>query len=404
MQINLATIFILMGLGFVFSISSENASADPNKFVQDRFAIGFWSAPRLTDQNYKDIADANFTMVIGGANTQESLKKQIKFCEKYDLKAIVSTANFLPDEFPVSPAVWGYLVKDEPPVSEFPKWKKVVEEIHKARPGRLAYINLYPNYASEKTLGAEAYEVYVRKFLEEVDVGVLSMDHYPWMFPDGTNGCEAYCENLATVRKYSLQKGIPFWNFFNTMPFYTLHDPTESQIRWQIYTSLAYGSKGVMYFCYQSPHGREYEKGGAILNLEGRKTRHYDQARRINREVKNLGPTLMKLTSTGVHRVKPYEDKDELLKDTPIKILTNGYYLVGVFKHDDGRTAVLLNNYNHSYTAWPTVKFNVPLDQVREVCKKTGKEIPVIDDSSAVKGLQISLDSAEGRLFLLPSK
>ncbi|MCP4312846.1 MAG: hypothetical protein GY790_16405, partial [Bacteroidetes bacterium] len=36
--------------------------------------------------------------------------------------------------------------------------------------------------------------------------------------------------------------------------------------------------------------------------------------------------------------------------------------------------------------------------------KKTGKEIPVVDDSPAMKGLQISLDAGEGRLFLLPRR
>jgi hypothetical protein len=41
---------------------------------------------------------------------------------------------------------------------------------------------------------------------------------------------------------------------------------------------------------------------------------------------------------------------------------------------------------------------------VREVCKDTGREIPMVDDSPAMDGLQISLDSGEGRLFVIQSK
>ena len=32
------------------------------------------------------------------------------------------------------------------------------------------------------------------------------------------------------------------------MVFGGKRDPTEAQIRWQVFTSLAYGAKGVLYF------------------------------------------------------------------------------------------------------------------------------------------------------------
>jgi hypothetical protein len=175
-------------------------------------------------------------------------------------------------------------------------------------------------------------------------------------------------------------------------------------VAWQIYTSLAYGAKGVLYFCYWTPRGEEFPKGGAIIAADGRATRHYDQAKRINARVKSLGPTLMKLTSTKVLRIKPGEDPGTILKGSPIKSLTDGDYLIGVFKHEDGRTAVLLNNYRFAYTAWPTVEFAVETGRVVEVDQDTGKEIPVRDESPDMAGLQLPLDAGDGRLFLLPSR
>ena len=229
------------------------------------------------------------------------------------------------------------------------------------------------------------------------------MDHYPAMRPDADTR-DAYCRNLEVLRKVSLSRKIPFWNFFNVMPFGKHFDPTEAQIRWQIYTSLAYGAKGILYFCYWTPGGREFSKGGAIITTQGRRTRHYDEARRINGAIKQLGPVLMKLTSTNVYRVRQNDDPAVILADAPLHVTTPGEYLIGVFKHaDDGRRAVLLNNYYFAYTAWPTVEFDADQTAVMEICPKTGQEIPVLDDSPAMEGLQISLDAGAGRLFLFPS-
>ena len=70
----------------------------------------------------------------------------------------------------------------------------------------------------------------------------------------------------------------------------------------------------------------------------------------------------------------------------------------------DGRRAVLLMNYRFAYSAWPTVAFDAAPDEVVEVWKWSGKEIPVVDGSPAMEGLQVPLEAAEGRLFLLPAR
>ena len=111
----------------------------------------------------------------------------------------------------------------------------------------------------------------------------------------------------------------------------------------------------------------------------------------------------MKLTSTSVHRVKPKGATPDALKESPVRQLSDGDYLVGTFRHADGRRAVLLNNYHFAYSAWPTVEFDVDASKVVEVSPKTGREEAVRDDSPDMPGLQLSLDAGEGRLFLLPA-
>jgi hypothetical protein len=383
------------------------AAAAETRFVQDRFAVGFWVDPpadQQTDTRFAEIAHANFTFIIGnfGATTPAAVSNQLRLCAAHGLKAIVSMAGLPPDRLPDDPACWGYFVADEPGPGAFPELRKTVDALRQARPGKLAYINLFPNYAPAWALGTSNYLEHLARFVREVHPDVLSMDHYPRFAPDA-DGRDGYCQNLAAMRQESLAAGIPFWNFFNTMPYGPHTDPTEAQIRWQINASLAYGAKGVMYFCYWTPAGGEFPKGGAILRRDGTRTRHYAQARRLNARLKHLGPTLMQLTSIGVYRIHPQDDPSAVLKGSPLRSLTPGDYLVGAFRHTDGRRAVLLQNYAFAYSAWPTVEFDAPPAAVLEVSPRTGQAAPVVDDSPDMPGLQISLDAADARLFLLPA-
>jgi hypothetical protein len=384
------------------------------RFVQDRFCIGaFWLTfpmDKDADQRFAEIAEANFTVVYGPVDgfSVEAVKRHLALCEKHGLKAIAHCRAPV-DQWPDGPACWGYRLWDEPPAKMFGDLAKRLAEVRKLRPGRLGDINLYPDYAKPHQMGVETYDEYVSLFLATVDVDVLCMDHYP-IFKPQQDSRHRYCRNLETMRKFSLKKGIPFWNYFNTAPFGPHTDPTEAQIRWQIYTSIAYGAKGVNYFTYGTPKTFEFPKGSSILRRDGTRTRHWQQAKRINGAIKNLGPTLMKLTNTGMYRVEPKDDPAKMLKDCPITNLKRVAvdplpdYLIGTFKHADGRRAVMLNNYRFAYTAWPTVEFDVPTDQVHEVDQKTGRVVPIYDDSPNMEGLQVSLDAGVGRLFLLPKK
>ena len=340
--------------------------------------------------------------IIGnlGAVTPEAVRCQIRLCGRHGLKAIVSMAGLRPDQLPNPEACWGYLLADEPTPSAFPELGKMVEKLHQVRPGKLGFINLFPNYAPAWALGTTSYVEHVARFVKEVKPDVLSMDHYP-MFQPGSDGRAGYCENLEAMRQQSLAAGIPFWNFFNTMPFGPHSDPTEAQLRWQVNTSLAYGAKGLMYFCYWTPAGAEFPKGGAIIRRDGTRTRHFEEAQQINARLKHLGPTLMKLTSTAVFRLRA-DNPRSLPEGSPIRFLSSGEYVVGAFRHQDGRRAVLLVNYDFAYSAWPTVEFDADPHSVVEIDPRTGKELPVVDASPDMPGLQIPLDAGEGRLFLLP--
>jgi len=408
-------LFWIFSLSLSLSIENHVSEAkEPMGFIQDRFAIGFWVDPPMDEKapaRYKEIAEANFTLAIGGfgATKPEEIQRQLSLCGEYGLKAIVGTGDLEPEKYVTGASCWGFLMKDEPNAAQFPALASLVQKNRSVHPGKLSYINLLPNYANADQLGKSSYDEYVAGFMDTVHPDVLSMDYYPLFKPDA-DGRDGYCGNLEVMRKYSLKYDVPFWNFFNIMPYGPHTDPTESQVRWQIYTSLAYGAKGALYFCYFTPQGGEFPKGGAIIRVDGSRTRHFEEAKRINAELKNLGQTLMQLTSTGVYRISPKDNPSDILKNTPIKNISRSPedpewdYLIGVFRHKDGRDAVLINNYRFAYTAWPTVEFNADISNIREIDKETGKEIPVKDDSPDLPGLQLSLAAGDGRLFLISGK
>lgn len=414
------TRFSLLAAAALWAMSPGAAGAEPAagpalpRFTQDRFAIGFWVDPpadERMEERYREIADANFTLVVGGfgATTTPAIRRQLDLSAQLGLRALVAVPGKSYEQLaPDHPALWGYLWRDEPSAAEFADLAASVQKIRELRPGRLAFINLFPNYAPDWALKTSSYAEYVRRFVDEVKPDVLCMDHYPQFDPGPpADSRQSYLDCLAVLRAEALRAGIPFWNFFNTMPFGPHTDPTEGQIRWQIYASLAHGAKGVLWFCYYTPAGHEFPKGGAIIRRDGTRTRHYEHARRINGELKRLDPTLMKLTSTGVARVaRGSETTAPLAGGAVVRVSGSPSVdlLIGEFRHEDGRRAVLLQNHDFAYTSWPTVTFDVPPERVVEVDKSTGREVPVRDDSPDMDGLQLSLDAGDGRLFLLPGE
>lgn len=400
-------------LVFCGIIAGSAVAGERSGYKQDEFAIGFWVDPPADaklNERYRQIAEAHFNLAILAFGTQEVNQKAaiLEQCKRHHIKVVLFAANTPANALMTDPEIIGYGLQDEPGAADFAALAARADRIRKEHPGKAPFVNLFPSYA-DKALGVNTYDKYVKRFCDIYKPEILCMDHYPYMHPDRDTR-DAYCADLAVLRTYALRDNIPFWNFFNTMPFGGHSDPTEGQLRWQVYASIAYGAKGVLYFCYYTPRSNEFPKGGAIIACNDRPTRHYDQAKRLNTELKQLGPTLMKLTSIGVYRIKPTDDPATVLAGTPITNLKREPHdpahdmLMGVFAHADGRRAVLLMNYRHAFTAWPTVEFAADCKNIVEVSKTTGKEIPLTDDSPDMPGIQLSLDAGEGRLFLFDQK
>src|SRR5206468_4076040 len=110
-------------------------------------------------------------------------------------------------------------------------------------------------------------------------------------------------------------------------------------MRSQIYTAIAYGARGILYFTYWTPEpggGEEHFDG--IIDRGGKARARYAWVARLNQELRRLGPLLMGLRSRGVYQVgiaprgtKPAPN-DEIFKS-----VAGGPATIGYFEGSGGR-------------------------------------------------------------------
>ena len=361
----------------------------------DDFVISYWCGPTAnTDPNasYAEVAECNFNYCLPpcSAVTVEQNKAILDACAKNGLKYIIGDSRIMaknPDDpdfganldvviadYAAHPATGGYFVTDEPNSSTFPKLAAIHQYLLKKDPKHLPYINLFPNYANQQQLGNATYKEHVEQFCETVKPRILSYDHYIMMAcdPEKPTNLASYFDNMEIVRTEGLKRGIPSCFIMLSLPHGSYRNPTEADLRWQIYTALAYGYKAILYFTYWTPHDDAWNFHNAIIAEDGSRTEHFDQAKRINSELMVLGPTLMKLTSTGAYHTGEIPEGCKALDPKlPVQIAGEPVVL-GMFRHEDGSTWAMVMNRDLRKQVTARLVFDASIQRVQEMSAKTG--------------------------------
>jgi hypothetical protein len=205
--------------------------------------------------------------------------------------------------------VIGYFIQDEPGIREFPSLGKAVAAVKKYAPGKLAYINLYPDYATLgapnlSQLGTSSYEEYLEEYIRIVNPQFISYDNYRVQSSDDLQKpavAASYFDNLLMVRKVALNHNLPFWNIAsgNQIRKFT-PIPSPANLLMQGWTTLAAGAHGLTWFTY---YASGY--GYAAVDKEGHLTPTWSYLRLVNEQVRVIGPTMRKLETTGVYFTSP---------------------------------------------------------------------------------------------------
>lgn len=255
------------------------------------------------------------------------------------------------------PEVMGVYLRDEPSSRVYPGLAKWTAAVKKALPGLIPYINLFPNYASPEQMGVATYDEYVSKFVEIVKPPFISYDHYALM-DDGTLR-DGYFQNLEAVRRIALAANLPFWNIVLSNAHFHYAEPSDGGFRFQAYTTLAYGAKGISYFTYLAPDVGNYRL--APVDQFGNKTTTWDMLRNVNLQIHRLGPTYVKLKSVAVwHHPNVPKGCPAIGAAKHVVEVTGGDFLVGEFTDDQGVPYAMIVNKSLHNSAPFGVKFRTP--------------------------------------------
>lgn len=238
-------------------------------------------------------------------------------------------------------AVFGYSLRDEPAGDVFPGLAKWVAAYKKAAPNALTYIDLLPNYAPVDWYGAPTYDGYVELFVKTVKPQFLCYDHYP-LIDDGTVR-DGYFQNLESMRKASLKHNLPFWNTVLSCAHGNYAESTPAGFRFQAYTTLAYGARGISYFTYFARDRGNYRL--SPIDQFGHKTPTWDMLRNVNMQVQRLGPVYVTLKSINVfHHPEAPEGCSGISTSRLLKSVTGDNLLVGEFEGPGGQPYVMVVN------------------------------------------------------------
>jgi len=260
------------------------------------------------------------------------------------------------------PALYAYFVTDEPNASRFAALGKLVAYLRERDPAHLAYINLFPSYATNEQLGTAgdheaAYAEHLRQYVDVVKPDLISYDHYHYTSA-GDGGW--YFLNLAMIRQKALDAGLPFLNIVQASSWTpSMRVPNGDELAWLVYTSLAYGAQGISYFVYYYPDWQ-----GAMANADGTTTPLYDAASHLNREFVAIAKELQPLTSLGAYHLGELPRGAEALPDdSPVKVVgaqpAQGL-VVGLFGRDGTASHAVI--VNRDYRWGVRVTLSVPRD------------------------------------------
>lgn len=399
-------------------VAASFGRADQQGTGPSEFPIGFWHGPPAefnTLETWKRAADCNFTFCgpARGFSVAENLR-MLGFCKQAGLRTIVVDGRIgwkmLADDnwrdvvrqvvadYGGHPALYGYYLQDEPSSEIFEPLGMLSREFLARDPSRIPYINLFPTYASTKQLGNPTYSDHLRKFVRTVRPAVLSYDHYCLM-KDGSDRKD-YFENLSLIREVALGAGIPPWNIILSVPHFGYRDPSAGEMRWQVYTSLAYGMKGILYFTYWTEP--EWEEGGtAIVDSRGAPGRLYPIVGALNAEMRVLGKTLLGLRSTGVfHCGEIPQGCRRIGGDASLTPVGDPPLVMGFFEDASGGEYAMVVNRDHGKAVACELTAKPHITGVSKINPSTGgEEVTPIGTGTVA----LHLEAGDGRLLKLQS-
>lgn len=320
--------------------------------------LGWYSIPDSASipERYKEMREAGFNLSFSHLYSEAEIQRALKAAEGSGVKLVMSVGMIPNPEEVVSrlkdhPQTGIWFLRDEPTVPAFSELADMRDRIYAADSSHLAYLNLFPAFVSPAELGADSYDDYIQRFIDEIRLSMVSYDLYP-VHTDGegkTVLSPGLFQNLEAVRRVSVANGCPFWAFCLSTAHTPYPIPRDTHMRVEAFSALAYGAQCIQYFTYWEPVTTTWNFHNAPIDRTGQRTDVYYLIRDLNREIQALAPIFLgcevyDISHTGAQI--PPETKPLTTLPAPFSSLTASGVgvLVSHLKGGDGKEYLMVVN------------------------------------------------------------
>lgn len=298
------------------------------------------------------------------------------------------------------PGIVGISVGDENIPAAFERLGPLLEKVRKIAPDALVYHAMRGIDIQKEYILPGHYETYVDQAISRLKPDVLMFNMYPF-YRKGL--AEHFFRNLEVVTSKARKAGVPCFNWLQGFAFletdkWPHQPPSESEIRFQAFVSLAYGCKGLSYWTYAS-HYHPY--GQSIIDRSGGISPIGKSIQRVIPEIKTLGEKMKVLADKGAYYCpSSYHNGKEWIKHIPhgVRVLTKESlpivrkvdvsdgkwgFLIGVFEDEDGGLYLMVVNCNHGYkkSAMETAgAITIQLSDQVQSLSRVGRNTGVLED------------------------
>lgn len=405
--------------------------------MYDKFPLGFWNYARPSEygvETVKDWADCGMTLTMTPsfyendskedmlAIMDEAHKRGIKLIVR-DNRVSVQGLDEIPQDykerfiqsytdFGTHPATVGFHIGDEPRGKQFFPYIDAYKIQKEVAPELSPFINFLPFFESmgKDIWYKDSFSEWAEWFIKETNLEYLCYDCYTQMNP-GEDGINTYYMDLRLYNDAAKKAGIPFWTTLLSVGHFVYRVPTEDDFRWQVYSSVVSGCKGLLFFYfYMRGISKNYRL--APIDEHNERTETY---RALSRTLKTFemcyGDIMLRLQHDNTyHFLKAYggyelfEEKERpYIKN--IKSEHNLPAVISYFTDTNGDKYIALLNNSQREPGLFTLKFD---NSVKEVWKtgwmgkqfnlaKNHHDIPFSDDG----GLFVGAWLAPGQMELL---
>ena len=231
-------------------------------------------------------------------NKKDEMLALLDECQKFHLKLIISDTRTLYsnltsmtkdefrslvkaafDDFGHHEAAFGFYVGDEPSPDDAHLFIDAMKIVLEEMPGLTPFGNLLPLFMEIDNPRKPEYIELLHKILKDTKAPIIGYDQYTQChdkYAHPEEGIKSYFYDLDMFRKITKEYDVSVYISLLCIGHWNHRVPTEDDIRWQMYTALAHGMRGIIWFYFHQPHHDYSYRGGPYTNFGMRKTPMFD--------------------------------------------------------------------------------------------------------------------------------